>query len=84
VHVRTTLLKSTPTSAARPMTSERPRAMLRCQMISRRKAPRLNLRPDYQVTRATAAIRRFTRADGRFDLPVVAGRTPQQVARRLA
>jgi hypothetical protein len=28
--------------------------------------------------------RRFTRSDGRFDLPVIVGRTPQQVARRLA
>ena len=28
--------------------------------------------------------RRFHRTDGRFDLPVVTGRTPQQVARRLA
>jgi hypothetical protein len=27
---------------------------------------------------------RFARTDGRFDLPVVAGRSPQQVARRLA
>lgn len=28
--------------------------------------------------------RRFARTDGRFDLPVVTGRTPQEVARRLA
>jgi hypothetical protein len=28
--------------------------------------------------------RRFTRSDGRFDLPVIVGRTPKQVARRLA
>jgi hypothetical protein len=28
--------------------------------------------------------RRFARTDGRFDLPVVVGRTPKQVARRLA
>jgi hypothetical protein len=27
---------------------------------------------------------RFDRSDGRFDLPVVVGRTPQEVARRLA
>ena len=53
-------------------------------MTSRPKTSRPKLRPDYQVTRATEAIRRFTRADGRFDLPVVAGRTPNQVARRLA
>ena len=32
----------------------------------------------------TAVVRRFARTDGRFDLPVVTGRTPQQVARRLA
>jgi hypothetical protein len=53
-------------------------------MTSRPNTPRPNLRPDYQVTRAREAIRRFTRSDGRFDLPVVAGRTPKQVARRLA
>jgi hypothetical protein len=53
-------------------------------MISRQTPSRHKLRPDYQVTRATEAIRRFTRSDGRFDLPVVAGRTPKQVARRLA
>jgi hypothetical protein len=29
-------------------------------------------------------VRRFSRSDGRFDLPVVTGRTPRQVARRLA
>jgi hypothetical protein len=32
----------------------------------------------------TAIVRRFSRADGRFDLPVVAGRTAKQIARRLA
>jgi hypothetical protein len=29
-------------------------------------------------------VSRFSRSDGRFDLPVVTGRTPRQVARRLA
>lgn len=33
---------------------------------------------------APAPARRFARTDGRFDLPVIVGRTPQQVARRLA
>ena len=32
----------------------------------------------------TAIVRRFSRSDGRFDLPTVAGRTVKQVARRLA
>jgi hypothetical protein len=32
----------------------------------------------------TAIVRRFARTDGRFDLPVVSGRTVKQVARRLA
>jgi hypothetical protein len=42
-------------------------------------------RLDNQITRAASEIRsRFTRGDGRFDLPVVAGRTRKQVARRLA
>ena len=31
-----------------------------------------------------AIVRRFARTDGRFDLPVVAGRTAKQVTRRLA
>jgi hypothetical protein len=31
-----------------------------------------------------APPRRFSRSDGRFDLPVVTGRTPREVARRLA
>lgn len=38
--------------------------------------------PDVKHPRPPA--RRFTRSDGRFDLPVVTGRTPQEVARRLA
>jgi hypothetical protein len=29
-------------------------------------------------------VRRFSRSDGRFDLPTVAGRTAKQIARRLA
>jgi hypothetical protein len=53
-------------------------------MISRPKNRRPNVRPDYQITRAASTIRRFTRSDGRFDLPVVSGRTSKQVARRLA
>jgi hypothetical protein len=32
----------------------------------------------------TAIVRRFSRSDGRFDLPTVAGRTAKQIARRLA
>jgi len=32
----------------------------------------------------TAIVRRFSRTDGRFDLPTIAGRTARQVARRLA
>jgi hypothetical protein len=44
--------------------------------------------PNRSESRADTPIvhppRRFTRTDGRFDLPVVTGRTPQQVARRLA
>jgi hypothetical protein len=32
----------------------------------------------------TAIVRRFSRLDGRFDLPTVAGRTAKQIARRLA
>jgi hypothetical protein len=32
----------------------------------------------------TAIVRRFSRTDGRFDLPTVAGRTAKQIARRLA
>jgi hypothetical protein len=31
-----------------------------------------------------AVVRRFSRSDGRFDLPTVAGRTAKQIARRLA
>jgi hypothetical protein len=33
---------------------------------------------------AAAIVRRFSRSDGRFDLPVVAGRTVKQIVRRLA
>jgi len=33
---------------------------------------------------AAARVRRFSRSDGRFDLPTVAGRTAKQIARRLA
>ncbi len=32
----------------------------------------------------TAIVRRFSRTDGRFDLPTVSGRTAKQIARRLA
>ena len=41
-------------------------------------------RPSKTRTNVSAPRRRFKRTDGRFDLPVVTGRTPQQVARRLA
>jgi hypothetical protein len=33
---------------------------------------------------AAARVRRFSRSDGRFDLPTIAGRTAKQIARRLA
>jgi hypothetical protein len=33
---------------------------------------------------SSPSAQRFTRSDGRFDLPVIVGRTPKQVARRLA
>ena len=46
---------------------------------SRRK--RLEERPTLP---GTAIIRRFSRSDGRFDLPTVAGRSAKQIARRLA
>jgi hypothetical protein len=42
------------------------------------------LRPKEQPGKAPAPTHRFDRSDGRFDLPVVTGRTPKQVARRLA
>jgi hypothetical protein len=41
-------------------------------------------RADFPVIARLEPDRRFARSDGRFDLPVVTGRTPQQVARRLA
>ena len=41
-------------------------------------------RPDRRVAQTLVPPRRFDRTDGRFDLPVVTGRTPQQVARLLA
>jgi hypothetical protein len=45
------------------------------------KPPRPKQRPGTSLEPA----RRFDRrSDGRFDLPVIVGRTPQQVARRLA
>ena len=37
-----------------------------------------------QTLPGTAIVRRFSRTDGRFDLPTVAGRTAKQIARRLA
>jgi hypothetical protein len=40
--------------------------------------------PRRRPKKAPAPARRFSRSDGRFDLPVITGRTPQQVARRLA
>jgi len=43
--------------------------------------PRANERPTLP---GTAVVRRFSRSDGRFDLPTVAGRTAKQIARRLA
>jgi hypothetical protein len=41
-------------------------------------------RPDLEATKGAESAGRFDRGDGRFDLPVVIGRTPKQVARRLA
>ena len=41
-------------------------------------------RKEHQTLPGTAIVRRFSRSDGRFDLPTVAGRTVKQVARRLA
>jgi hypothetical protein len=42
-------------------------------------------RPEERVVdKLLRPARRFARSDGRFDLPVVTGRTPQEVARRLA
>jgi hypothetical protein len=47
---------------------------------SRRSRPRKE-RPTLP---GTAIVRRFSRSDGRFDLPTVAGRTAKEIARRLA
>jgi hypothetical protein len=49
-------------------------------MNRKRPAPLPRQRPEEPAPPA----RRFTRSDGRFDLPVIVGRTPKQVARRLA
>jgi hypothetical protein len=50
--------------------------------------PQPSLRQNRAKERATlpgtAIVRRFSRSDGRFDLPVVTGRTVKQIARRLA
>jgi hypothetical protein len=52
--------------------------MLQGTMTERpRKSPR-------RKSAAPEPARRFARTDGRFDLPVIVGRTPKQVARRLA
>jgi hypothetical protein len=40
-------------------------------------------RPSRQ-TRTDSLLGRFKRTDGRYDLPVILGRSPKQVARRLA
>jgi hypothetical protein len=51
------------------------------QLPSASRRKRLGERP---TVPGTAVIRRFSRSDGRFDLPTVAGRTAKQIARRLA
>jgi hypothetical protein len=49
------------------------------------KRPTPPLRPKKEPGTPLEPSRRFDRrSDGRFDLPVIVGRTPQQVARRLA
>jgi hypothetical protein len=42
------------------------------------------VRPKERPGTPSVPTRRFDRSDGRFDLPVIVGRTPKQVARRLA
>jgi hypothetical protein len=49
------------------------------------KRPTPPQRPKKKPGTPLAPARRYhPRGDGRFDLPVIVGRTPQQVARRLA
>jgi hypothetical protein len=53
--------------------------------MMKKKRPTQPLRPKERPGTSIAPERRFDRrSDGRFDLPVIVGRTPQQVARRLA
>jgi hypothetical protein len=48
------------------------------------KSPRRKSAED-RLEESPQPARRFdSRTDGRFDLPVIVGRTPKQVARRLA
>ena len=59
--------------------------MLRRTMPQRPSSSRRKQRPNTRPTlRDTAIVTRFSRSDGRFDLPTVAGRTAKQIARRLA
>jgi hypothetical protein len=58
--------------------------MLRAPM-PHRPAPSRRIRAKERTTLpGTAIVGRFSRSDGRFDLPTVAGRTAKQIARRLA
>jgi hypothetical protein len=53
-------------------------------MTSNGNTEKANLPPQERDLPPARPPRRFARTDGRFDLPVVTGRTPQEVARRLA
>jgi hypothetical protein len=59
--------------------------MLRRTMAKPPSPSRRSNRVKERPPRADASmVRRFSRSDGRFDLPTVAGRTAKQIARRLA
>ena len=51
--------------------------------MTKRPSPSLKSFKGRAERRVETVAQRFARTDGRFDLPVVAGRTPREVARRL-
>jgi hypothetical protein len=61
------------------------RAVMLTAPVPPRRSPSRSSRAKARPTLpGTAIVRRFSRTDGRFDLPTVAGRTAKQIARRLA
>lgn len=66
------------------MTSAAAAVRLTAPMSSRRPQSRKSRPKTRPTLPGTAIVRRFSRTDGRFDLPTVAGRTAKQIARRLA